>query len=51
MYMPANETKALRRKTHKMQPWPPFECIALLHEPGGAQVRRDEVSGPRSGSA
>ena len=36
MYMPANETKALRRKTHKMQPRPPFECIALLLQGGGA---------------
>src|SRR5258705_11043724 len=36
MYMPANETKASRRKTHKMQPRPPFECIALLLQGGGA---------------
>src|SRR5712672_3621088 len=36
MYMPANETKALRRKTHKMQQRPPFECIALLLQGGGA---------------
>src|SRR6266851_3072833 len=36
MYMPANETKALRRKTHKMQARPPFECIALLLQGGGA---------------
>src|SRR5258708_13000972 len=36
MYMPENETKALGRKTHKMQPRPPFECIALLLQGGGA---------------
>ena len=36
MYMPANETKASRRKSHKMQPRPPFECIALLLQGGGA---------------
>src|SRR5467141_3641391 len=36
MYMQANETKASRRKTHKMQPRPPFECIALLLQGGGA---------------
>src|SRR6267154_3766870 len=36
MYMPANETKASRRTTHKMQPRPPFECIALLLQGGGA---------------
>src|SRR5258708_39734131 len=36
MYMPANETKASRRKRHKIQPRLRFECIALLLQGGGA---------------
>ena len=36
MHRHANETKESHRKTHKMQPRPRFECIALLLQGGGA---------------